>query len=219
MDVLSVLFEAFFWILVILAIWFLFVETVVRAVRHFAHFPIPAFITRFIDNPLRRAIQPPGRVVDWIGISGGMEVLEIGPGPGTFTTEAARRAGEAGHLAAVDIQPSVITKLETRLRKEGIRNATTKVASAYELPFPDRTFDRAFMITVLAEVPDKRRALLEIGRVLKDDGLLAIGELLIDPDYPRRKTVTRWCKDSSLRLVEEHGGVMHYLLAFRKADG
>src|SRR3990172_6961506 len=96
MDVLSVLFEAFFWILVILAIWFLFVETVVRAVRHFVHFPIPTFITRFIDNPLRRAIQPPGRVVDWIGISGGMEVLEIGPGPGTFAMEAARRAGEAG---------------------------------------------------------------------------------------------------------------------------
>jgi ubiquinone/menaquinone biosynthesis C-methylase UbiE len=60
------------------------------------------------------------------------------------------------------------------------------VASAYELLLPDNSIDRAFNIAVLAEIPDRRKALLEIKRVLKDDGLLAIAEPLIDLDYLRK---------------------------------
>ncbi len=43
-----------------------------------------------------------------------------------------------------------------------------------------------------------------IKRVLKDDGLLAIGEFLPDPDYPRRKTVAAWCQESGFSLMEQY---------------
>ena len=145
-----------------------------------------------------------------------MRVLEIGPGSGTFTIEAARRVGARGKVFAVDIQPAMISRLNSRLQKEEIENVETKVASAYELPHPNGIFDRVFMIAVLAEIPDRNKALLEIKRVLKDDGLLAIGEILPDPDYPRRKTVIRWCKDAGFELVREFGGTLHYLLTFEK---
>jgi len=107
----------------------------------------------------------------------------------TFTVEAAKRVGEKGKVFAVDIQQTVISKLNTRLQKDKIANVIAKVTSAYELPFLNDDFDRVFMIAVLAEIPDKNKALLEIKRVLKDNGLLAIGEFLPDPDYPFRKTV------------------------------
>jgi len=193
--------------------WFV----LVRIVRRFIHFPIPAFVARFVDNPIRRRIQPPTRVVDWVGIQDGMYVLEIGPGPGTFTIEAAKRVGEKGKVYAIDIQPTIISRLKSRLQREKIANVTAKAASAYELPFSNNTFDRAFMIAVLAEIPDKRKALLEIKRVLKDSGLLAIGEFLPDPDYPRRKTVIRWCKGTGFESVSRYGGVLHYLLTFKKS--
>ena len=196
--------------------WFVFVEVVIRIIRRYVHFPIPAFIARFIDNPIRRRIQPPAKVVDWIGIQEGMCVLEIGPGPGTFTIEAAKRVGEKGKVFIIDIQPAVISKLNSRLQKEKIANVITKVTSAYELPFQDKTFDRVFMIAVLAEIPDKKKALVEIKRVLKDDSLLVIGEFLPDPDYPRRKTVTCWCGDAGFKLNGEYGGVLHYVLTFKK---
>jgi len=145
-----------------------------------------------------------------------MYILEIGPRPGTFTIEAAKRAGEKGRIFTVDIQPKIISKLNIRLKREKITNVTVKAASVYELPFPDRIFDRAFMIAVFGEIPDKKKALLEINRVLKDDGLLAIGEFLPDPDYPRRKTMIRWCKNAGFRLIDEYGGILHYVLTFRK---
>jgi ubiquinone/menaquinone biosynthesis C-methylase UbiE len=70
------------------------------------------------------------------------------------------------------------------------------------------------MIAVLGEIPDKKRALAEFRRVLKDDGLLAIGEFLPDPDFPRRKTVTAWCQDAGFVLADTYGNLMHYLLLF-----
>lgn len=73
------------------------------------------------------------------------------------------------------------------------------------------------MITVLAEIPDRKKALLEIRRVLKDNGLLAIGEFIFDPDYPRRKTVIKWCRDAGFEPFREYGGILHYVLVFNKS--
>jgi ubiquinone/menaquinone biosynthesis C-methylase UbiE len=213
----SIVATVFAWIAIVLGALLLYVAVVTRIVRHLWDFPIPPFAARFIDNPLRRWLQPPRTVVDWLDLGEGMSVLEIGPGPGTFTFEASRRIGEQGKLHAVDIAPDLISRLERRLQAEGVANVAAKVASAYELPFPDSTFDRVFMITVLAEIPDKVRALREVRRVLKYDGQLAVGEFLIDPDYPWRKTVIRWCNDAGLTLVADRGGLMHYVLRFRKA--
>jgi hypothetical protein len=69
-----------------LVAWFLFG---VRIIRRFLHFPIPPFLARFVDNPIRRRMRPATKVVDWMGIRDGMCALEIGPG--TFTIEAAKR--------------------------------------------------------------------------------------------------------------------------------
>jgi ubiquinone/menaquinone biosynthesis C-methylase UbiE len=98
-----------------------------------------------------------------------------------------------------------------------VNNISVRQASAYELPFQDEMFDRVFMITVFGEIPDKRQALSEIKRVLKREGLLAIGEFLPDPDYPRKSTVMGWCREAGFDLIESNGNIMHYLLTFKKA--
>ena len=180
-----------------------FHQVVLRLISKYYHFPIPVFLVRYIDNPLRRRIQPPKKVVSWIDIQKNMEVLEIGPGPGTFTIEAARRLGIREKLYAVDIQPKVISMLNERLQKENIENVISKVASASELPFPDEQFDRVFMVGVLGEIPDKIKALREAHRVLRNDGLFAIGELVPDPDYPRTKLVINWCEQVNFKLVNK----------------
>ena len=217
MPIASIIITVLLWIVAIFIAWFIFAQTVIRLIRRFIHFPIPAFFARFINNPIRRRIQPPAKVVDWIGIQEGMHILEIGLGPGTFTIEAAKRVGEKGKVLAIDIQPAVVSRLNHRLQRDNITNIVTRVASAYELPSPNNTFDRVFMIAVLAEIPDRKKALLEIRRVLKDGGLLAIGEFLFDPDYPRRKTVINWCQDAGFELVSQYRGFLHYVLTFKKS--
>jgi ubiquinone/menaquinone biosynthesis C-methylase UbiE len=216
-SIVSLILRVLGWLILALLGWLLFVETVVRLVRRYWHFPVPPIVAYFLNSPLRRKMQPPEQVVGWMDIRPGLQVLELGPGPGTFTFAAAKRAGPEGQVYAVDIQPQMIAKLEAEIKRRGVSNVSPKVASAYELPLPDKSVDRAFMITVLCEIPDRQRALGEIKRVLKPDGLLAVGEALFDPDYPRRRTVIAWCRQAGFELVGNHGSWLHYLLVFRQA--
>ncbi len=215
-SIVSLILRVLGWLILAVLCWVLFVETVVRLVRRYWHFPVPPIVAYFLNSPLRQKMQPPEQVVGWMDIRPGMQVLELGPGPGTFTFEAAKLAGPEGQVYAVDIQPQMIAKLEAEIKRRGISNVVPKLASAYELPLPAASVDRAFMITVLCEIPDRQRALGEIKRVLKPDGLLAVGEALFDPDYPRRRTVIAWCRQAGFELVGNYGSWLHYLLVFRQ---
>jgi ubiquinone/menaquinone biosynthesis C-methylase UbiE len=206
------------WILIFLVAYLIFVMTVVRLIRHFYQFPIPSFFAPLIDNPVRRKIQSPAVIAQWMGVKEGMKILEIGPGSGTFTFEIAKHVGDDGCVYAIDIQESIVTTLGAKIEQLGVDNVSVRQASAYDLPFSNGYFDRVFMVTVLGEIPNKRKALLEIKRVLKDEGLLAIGEFLPDPDYPRKSTVTGWCHDSGFELNEQFGNWLHYLLTFEKSQ-
>ena len=217
MVVIKTLITIIKWAFLALLAYIFFVEVVLRIVRRFYPFPIPGFIARLIDNPIRRRIQPPEKIVEWLGVEEGMSLLEIGPGPGTFTFEAARQVGEDGCVYAIDIQESILTSLNKKIDQQGVRNIIAEQASAYELPYPEGYFDRVYMVAVLGEIPDKQRALAEFKRILKDDGFLAIGEFLPDPDYPRKSTVTAWCQEAGFVLAETYGNIMHYLLLFSKA--
>jgi ubiquinone/menaquinone biosynthesis C-methylase UbiE len=157
-----------------------------------------------------------GKVLDHIDIQPGERVLELGPGPGAFSIEAARRAGGGGTLVAVDIQPQMITAVEEKAREAGVTNVETHVASAYDLPLEDGRMDRAFLVTALPEIPDRHRALLELNRVLKPGGVLSITEEFLDPDYPLARTTIRWAGEAGFELAERHGNWFVYTLNFRK---
>jgi ubiquinone/menaquinone biosynthesis C-methylase UbiE len=130
--------------------------------------------------------------------------------------EAARRAEPGGTLVAVDIQAQMIAALEKRVQRAGATNVETHVASAYDLPLETNSVDRAFLVTVLPEIPDRHRALLELNRVLKPGGLLSISEEFLDPDYPLARTVVGWAREAGFELVEQHGNWFVYSLSFRK---
>jgi ubiquinone/menaquinone biosynthesis C-methylase UbiE len=175
--------------------------------------PCPASIGWLVDNPLRRRYMRP--ILDRVGIRPGDTVLEVGPGPGMFSLEAARRAGPAGRLVAVDIQPEMIARLEAKVRAAGVENIETHVASAYELPLPDASVDRAFLVTVLPEIPDQVRALREIHRVLTPGGTLSLTEEFYDPDYPRRATTIAWARAAGFEVQEQLGNFWVYTVNLR----
>jgi ubiquinone/menaquinone biosynthesis C-methylase UbiE len=63
-----------------------------------------------------------GKVLDRIGIQPGERVLELGPGPGAFSVEAARRAGPGGALVVVDTrcEPRMIAAVEKKAQAAGV---------------------------------------------------------------------------------------------------
>jgi ubiquinone/menaquinone biosynthesis C-methylase UbiE len=202
------------WLLIILVGWIVFVQTVGRLVRKLYPFPMPAFFAQMLDTPLRRLVTDPAAILERVGIQPGMRVLELGPGPGFFTPEAARWVGPAGKLDCVDIEPALVEKLRAKVRRLGLDNVEARVGDARALSFDDGTFDVVFLITVLAEIPDRVEALREIRRVLKSDGRLSVTEFLPDPDYPLRRTVIRWAEAAGFELAASHGNLFCYTLNF-----
>lgn len=205
-------------ILIVLGAFLLWL-IVVRIFRRFFKFPAPAIIGPFLNSDLRRWLQSPSEVIERSGIKPGMVVIDLGCGSGAITTFVARAVGKPGKVYAVDIQREMLRQLERKLAKAenfDIKNIELKVASAYELPVADESIDLVYMVTVLQEIPDKSRALREIRRVLKPGGILAVTELLFDPDYPLRSTTVRMCQSAGFVVDASRGNLWHYTVRFKK---
>ena len=87
--------------------------------------------------------------------------LDVGCGGGFFTNAFAKAGLQ---MTGVDFSPSAIEFAKGKYANSGI---DFRVASVYNLPFPDESFDFIFLIDVIEhlEFPDK--AFKEIYRVLK----------------------------------------------------
>ena len=197
------------------AVW----QIVIRVGRKLFHFPAPAFIGPFLDSDFRRRLQPPDKLIQRSGVKKGMQVLEVGCGSGAFTTFVARAIGEKGKVYALDIQEKMLEQLKNKLLKpdnRDIKNIEMINKSAYELPFENNSIDLVYMVTVLPEIPDRNRALLEIKRVLKPGGILAITELLPDPDYPLKSTTIRLGRQAGFSLDKATGNFWNYTVRFKK---
>lgn len=178
--------------------------------------PIPVSQAATLLHPLRRRIHPPEEMLAWFGIGRGHTVLELGPGPGYFTVEAARRAGEAGRVLCVDIQRGMLEALRPRLREHGVANAHPLLGDATRLPLADGAADCAYLVTVLGEVPDRPAALNELRRVLKPGGALAFAETLTDPDYVPRDALRDLCRATGFAFDGERHLLLGYMMRFRK---
>ena len=193
---------------------FLGFQVVIRIIRKSHPFPVPHFMNVVLELPTRRFIQDPAEMMDRVGIAPGMQVLELGPGPGFFTPEASRRVGPEGRLYCIDIEPAMIEKVQDKVRQHGLTNVVARVGNAYALPFADGALELAFLISVFGEIPDKQRALKELHRVLKPGGVLSVSEALPDPDYSLSNSVIKAVEEAGFRLLEQKGSFFSYTVNF-----
>jgi SAM-dependent methyltransferase len=201
----------------LLFFWLFPLKLISRLAARFGHSaPCPASLDWLVDNPIRRWYMQP--VLDRVGIRPSECVLELGPGPGLFTVEAARRVGPEGRLIAVDIQPKMIAQVEKRVREAGLTNVETHAADAYHLPLENESVDRASLVTVLPEIPDQSRALAELHRVIKPGGLLSITEEFMDPDYPFVFETIRRVETAGFSLEWRFGNFWLYTVNFLKRE-
>ena len=130
-----------------------FIQTILRLIKHYRHVPTPAIATQVIDNPIRRRfIQKPETVAERMHLKPGMIVVEIGPGKGSYTIEVAKRVLPDGRVYAVDIHEAVVTSLKKKLKREGVTNVFPVVDDAYNMFFEDGSVDRVFAIACLPEI-------------------------------------------------------------------
>jgi SAM-dependent methyltransferase len=97
--------------------------------------------------------------------------LDAGTGVGFVLPALSQVARE---VVGVDLLP-VQYYAQAMLDKRGIRNVHLNFADLLHLPFPPSTFDLIICLSVIEHIPGPTAAFAEMGRVLRDDGMLIIG--------------------------------------------
>ncbi len=204
-------------VLVALAAGFVWFVVLLRLFKKLHPMPFLPFAAPILVGPQRRLFQPTDRVVARSRVEPGMDVLEIGPGNGAVTVPLSRRVGPGGTVVCLDLQEAMLAKLRARLarpRFADVVNVETVCANAEKMPLADAAFDAVLLVEVLGEVPDRAAALRECLRVLRPGGLLAVTEMIIDPDWSRPSAVERWCVEAGLRPAGREGRFWDYTLVF-----
>ena len=178
----------------------------------------PYELAFLLDLPLRKLILSPQQVADRLHLTSRAQVLELGPGPGYFSGEIARRIPN-GRLTLLDIQYEMLDKNRRKLRRAAVANARWTQASADALPFTAGTFDVVFLVTVLGEVPEPRACLRAIQPVLRPGGLLSITEMQGDPDALSQAEVQQLARQCGFTLLETFSFFKGFMLNFTKAYG
>jgi SAM-dependent methyltransferase len=108
--------------------------------------------------------------LEMLSIAPGDRVLDVACGPGNFTRDFARAAGD-GLVVGIDASESM---LAVAARDTGSANVAYLRGDACELPFRDGSFDAVCCFAALYLIEDPMRALDEIARVLAPGGRVAL---------------------------------------------
>lgn len=145
--------------------------------------PCPSWSSILLENPYMNAVAGTKATLDRLDLSPGMNVLDVGCGPGRLTIPAALRIGPSGAVTALDLQPEMLQRAQERAVANNCDNIRFINGGIGDGLLPSSTFDRALLVTVIGEVLHKETALAEIFASLKPEGILSITEALPDPHY------------------------------------
>jgi ubiquinone/menaquinone biosynthesis C-methylase UbiE len=89
-------------------------------------------------------------------------------------------------VIGIDMSP-VLRFTREMLDKRSIHNVHLYIADLLHLPFSSDTFDLIVCLSVIEHIPDPTAAFTEMGRVLKNDGVLIVG-------FPLEHALYHFCK-------------------------
>ena len=115
-------------------------------------------------------------------LAAGERVVDVGCGAGIDSLIAAKMVGPAGAVVGVDMTVAMLEKARTAA--DGVDNVEFQQGFGEEIPVPDGWADVVISNGVLNLMPDKARALAEMARVLKPEGRLQLGDILVDRPVP-----------------------------------
>jgi len=109
-------------------------------------------------------------LLDEVGLSAGLEVLDVACGPGTVARKAATRLNPTGRVTACDLSPAMLEVAAAKPALDGAAPIAYLQCPADALDVPDGAFDVVLCQQALQFFPDRLGALAELRRALKPGG-------------------------------------------------
>ncbi len=179
--------------------------------------PCPSWLSWLVelDNPFARVCHAQF-IVEHLNLAPGMKVLDVGAGAGRVTIPLAKKVGKQGAVTAMDIQAGMLAIIRRKAQKESLHNITLLHADVDEGALEHNYYDRAILVTVLGEIPDRRAALQAIYNALKSDGILSVSEMIFDPHFQSKKSVVEVVQSVGFSQEKFFGRWFAYTMHFKK---
>ena len=182
--------------------------------------PCPVWLRWLVelDNPFAKTNRA-AVIIRHLELEPGMAVVDVGCGPGRLAIPVARQVGPRGEVVAMDIQPGMLSRAREKTLASNLTNIRFLQAGAGEGKLGRNQFDRALLVTVLGEIPDRKGALKEIFDALRPGGVLSVTEIIFDPHFQRRDTVARLAGAVGFREIAFYGNRFAFTMNLEKPKG
>lgn len=157
------------------------------------HFPTGRPATEYVGYPADLLDQLPTTAVESFAgvgypfvagvISPGDTVVDIGSGSGTDLLLAALLTGPEGRAVGIDMTEAMRDKARANTRAAGLTHVEVLDGNAEDLALRSGSADVITSNGVINLVPDKRRAIGEMYRVLKPGGWVQLADIVVE-DLP-----------------------------------
>ena len=136
----------------------------------------PWWLAYTFDNPLRRLVHRPERVLAPY-VRQGMSVMDVGCGMGHFSIGMARMVGPEGSVWSVDVQERMLATLMRRARKAGVAERIHTLQCDADSLGMEEQVDFILAFWMVHESPDQASMLAELKGLLKaPEGRLLVAE-------------------------------------------
>jgi ubiquinone/menaquinone biosynthesis C-methylase UbiE len=179
--------------------------------------PCPVWLRWLVelDNPFTQTNRADA-IVRNLELRPGMKVLDVGCGPGRLTIPIAREVTQQGEVVGLDVQAGMLRRAQEKAQAAKLTNIRFLQAGVGEGQLEQGQYDRALLVTVLGEIPDRGRALKEIFEALKPGGMLCVTEVIFDPHFQRQDSVRRLAHAVGFREKKLVGNRLAYTMCLEK---
>ncbi len=168
------------------------------------------------QNVYRDNRMQPERIMDSLGVKEGKIIGDAGAGEGYFTFWLSKRVGETGKIYANDIKKSVLKKIESRCKEEGITNIKTVLGKVADPLFPSDSLDMVVMMIAFHDFTKPVKWLKNTKKYLKSDGQIVIIDR--DPERWGQRDDHFMTKKEILKQTKKAGFEMVKLFTFLERD-
>ncbi|SFD44961.1 Methyltransferase domain-containing protein [Lentibacillus persicus] len=116
----------------------------------------------------RKTTLQPEKIIDYLNVTSGDTVADLGAGPGLFAIPLAKRTER--NVYAVDVEPEMLKRLNAHAAEENIENIKPVVSDLENIDLADNSVTRILNAFVIHEVGSIDQTIEEMKRILEPGG-------------------------------------------------
>lgn len=139
-------------------------------------------------------------------------ILDAACGTGTLAIELSKNVKR---IYATDLSQKMIETSKKKIKKNQINNIITQRQDIYDIKFDDNTFDVAIAANIIHLLDKRQKAMDELKRVVKKDGLIIMPTYTVEEKSTLEKIKLRiiktigfesnsWTEKEYIRTLNEH---------------